>query len=429
MDLYEFMSRYKDRLTPVVAAVVLRELLEGLKFLKRRRIAHRDLKPENVLVDVAKNEVVVKICDFNLCAFLPPESSILSGFVGTTGFFAPEVLLTGSFCALKADVYSFGCIALEVLTSPKFFSGVWMAAFACVQTVDAPNFSQAVRLATTEAHRELRKHGVGALCDAVLHALALQPALRATPASLRANAWIAGASKFQAADTLNDRQPRKFVDVPLPAPSLDLSAGGAAAFSNAPMGGQKVVGVLRAASPQHPKLSPSPTTRGPPHQQLCPPVVPLTSQLLVLPFAAVPPQPAPGNGQGHSPAALALRKFSHASQLSRQVGASEVLPARLSPPSSPPVSGRGLGLHGEDKEPASSPAATAKLPLSMLALAANNIAHLRRAGGFSNCGGASGSQGRSLSVSVSVSVPVPAGAGAAAAAAISRGRVRATLRI
>jgi len=184
----------------------------------------RDLKPENILVDLTKNEVVVKICDFNLCAFLPPDSSILCDFVGSPGFFAPEALLTRSFCAIKADMYSFGCIALEMLASAKFFSVTWMEAFACTQTCDAPNFSQAIKHATAAAQQELRRQHNSAMVDGIMSALLLQPTLRATPTALRCNSWITGASKFQAADTLNERQPRKVVDLPSPV-SMALTLG------------------------------------------------------------------------------------------------------------------------------------------------------------------------------------------------------------
>ena len=216
-DLFDFMSHYKEKITTEVVAVVLRELLEALQFLQSKRVAHRDLKPENVLLEVTRNEIVVKLCDFNLCALLPENSSALGTFVGSPGFFAPEALLTPSFCAFKADVFSFGCIALELLTSSKFFSELWIAAYSCLQTVEAPLFSQTIRRATQTAHSEVvRLHCKTNACigDVVIHALALQPALRASAAALRANVWICKASKFAAADLLNGRQQRKFIDVP-----------------------------------------------------------------------------------------------------------------------------------------------------------------------------------------------------------------------
>jgi serine/threonine protein kinase len=216
-DLFDFMSHYKEKITTEVVAVVLRELLEALQFLQSKRVAHRDLKPENVLLEVTRNEIVVKLCDFNLCALLPENSSALGTFVGSPGFFAPEALLTPSFCAFKADVFSFGCIALELLTSSKFFSELWIAAYSCLQTVEAPLFSQTIRRATQTAHSEVvRLHCKtnAYISDVVIHALALQPALRASAAALRANVWICKASKFAAADLLNGRQQRKFIDVP-----------------------------------------------------------------------------------------------------------------------------------------------------------------------------------------------------------------------
>ena len=454
MDLYDFLGRFKDRITPVVAAVVLRELLDGLRFLEGKRIAHRDLKPENVLVEVTRNEVVVKICDFNLCAFLPPSSSILTDFVGSPGFFAPEVLLTRSFCALKADMYGFGCIALEMLATPKFFSGVWMSAFACIQTIDAPNFSQAIKHATAEAQKELRRHGLPQLSEALLHALALQPALRASATALRANAWLAGASKFQAADVLNDRQHRKVIEVPAPSPadqagpasghgpgpglapqtqSQPLASPGGAARGKGRGSG---FGVVRAGSPaaavgfaqsaadapaasggggggsHFPSVSPLPSRTAPMHARP-------SSQPHTLPRPGPAPAQASGMGPGIGPGLGDNRPLANI--------AAATAAASLSPLPPPPALSLAPSLQCTALDiayaPALQPSPTAaalapapatadlkpqpqhqqqtqqqpqKLPATILALAATNLAHLRRVGSFSNCGGGSGSSGSSL---------------------------------
>lgn len=232
MDLFEFMGRYKDKVTTTVAAVLIRELLDGIIYMESKRIAHRDLKPENVLVEVTRNEIVVKICDFNLCAILPENSSILNTFVGSPGFFAPETLLTKSFCALKADVFSFGCIALELLVSSTFFSGVWMAAFTCIQTADAPGFSQAIKKATVAVNQEISRQFTPDITNLMLQSLSLQPLLRANAASIRSNSWLISASKFQAADILNDRTRRKYVDVPSPLLLPRATPGGDISRSN-----------------------------------------------------------------------------------------------------------------------------------------------------------------------------------------------------
>ena len=83
---------------------VMRIAALGLRHCHAQGIAHRDLKPENVLVmgtpltraaheqnvDPRKRGAV-KLCDFGLCADVSSGEN-LTDFVGSPGFFAPELL-------------------------------------------------------------------------------------------------------------------------------------------------------------------------------------------------------------------------------------------------------------------------------------------------------------------------------------------------
>lgn len=58
---------------------------------------------------------LVKLIDFGLCTkAMTPEYDALRDFCGSPGFFAPEMLLADSYDGFKADVWSVGCILLEV---------------------------------------------------------------------------------------------------------------------------------------------------------------------------------------------------------------------------------------------------------------------------------------------------------------------------
>lgn len=65
---------------------------------------------ENVLYS-PDDAHLVKIIDFGLCT---KATSALHDFCGSPGFFAPELLLHESYDGLKADIWSIGCILLEV---------------------------------------------------------------------------------------------------------------------------------------------------------------------------------------------------------------------------------------------------------------------------------------------------------------------------
>lgn len=83
--------------------LVMRQVIEGLGHVAKHRIAHMDVKPENVLVSFVGNSLQVKLCDFGLCALLPPNSTILSEFCGSPGFFAPEVYMQKKFWLVHDD--------------------------------------------------------------------------------------------------------------------------------------------------------------------------------------------------------------------------------------------------------------------------------------------------------------------------------------
>ncbi|CAL5346230.1 unnamed protein product [Camellia sinensis] len=89
-------------------------IARGLAFLheeSRLKIVHRDIKATNVLLDGDLNP---KISDFGLAKLTEDDNTHISTRVaGTIGYMAPEYALWG-YLSNKADVYSFGIVALEI---------------------------------------------------------------------------------------------------------------------------------------------------------------------------------------------------------------------------------------------------------------------------------------------------------------------------
>ncbi|WRX26809.1 Protein kinase domain - like 10 [Theobroma cacao] len=94
-------------------------IAKGLAFLHEEsslKIVHRDIKTTNVLLDMDLN---AKISDFGLAKFDEEENTHISTRVaGTIGYMAPEYALWG-YLTYKADVYSFGIVALETVAGKK----------------------------------------------------------------------------------------------------------------------------------------------------------------------------------------------------------------------------------------------------------------------------------------------------------------------
>ena len=109
------------------ALAILGQLAEGLAAAHACRVIHRDLKPGNVVLTRRQGEEdFVKILDFGLAKIVDPTgSSVLTPTgeaFGTAEYISPE-----QACDLKldhrADIYSLGVVAFEMLTGQVPFTG------------------------------------------------------------------------------------------------------------------------------------------------------------------------------------------------------------------------------------------------------------------------------------------------------------------
>jgi serine/threonine protein kinase len=98
---------------------VLMQAACGLQHLHSNRVLHRDIKPENILVST---EGKVKIADFSLAVRKDKDQLVSRAISGSRSYIAPERVLQEKYDE-RADIYSLGITAYEVLTGHLPYSG------------------------------------------------------------------------------------------------------------------------------------------------------------------------------------------------------------------------------------------------------------------------------------------------------------------
>ena len=85
-------------------------------------VLHRDLKPQNILV-TSHNGMTIKIADFGLSRAIAFPLKTFSREIETLWYRAPEVMLGLQRYSVNVDVWSLGCIFVELfLNLPPFIA-------------------------------------------------------------------------------------------------------------------------------------------------------------------------------------------------------------------------------------------------------------------------------------------------------------------
>ncbi len=119
-DIYLVFDYMETDLHAVIRAHILEDIhkqyiiyqvLKCLKFIHSADLLHRDLKPSNILVD---SECHIKVADFGLARSILQQnnegSPVLTDYVATRWYRAPEVLLGSTTYTKGVDMWSLGCI-------------------------------------------------------------------------------------------------------------------------------------------------------------------------------------------------------------------------------------------------------------------------------------------------------------------------------
>ncbi|XP_009617717.1 mitogen-activated protein kinase homolog NTF6 isoform X1 [Nicotiana tomentosiformis] len=117
-DLHQII-RSSQALTEDHCQYFLYQLLRGLKYVHSANVLHRDLKPSNLLLNANCD---LKICDFGL-ARTTSEADFMTEYVVTRWYRAPELLLNCTEYTAAIDIWSVGCILMELIKREPLFPG------------------------------------------------------------------------------------------------------------------------------------------------------------------------------------------------------------------------------------------------------------------------------------------------------------------
>ena len=133
----------QDGALPITECIgILRDVGKALAYAHERGIVHRDIKPDNVLLSGGSATVT----DFGIAKALSaartatPEGTLtqIGTSIGTPAYMAPEQAAADPATDHRADIYSFGCLAYEMITGRPPFTAKSPQRLLAAQMGEAP---------------------------------------------------------------------------------------------------------------------------------------------------------------------------------------------------------------------------------------------------------------------------------------------------
>ena len=113
-DLINLVTEREKKLTEAEAAIIVKQIAQGIKYLNNYGVIHRDIKPENIMLKEKNDLNSLKIIDFGLTKTLAPNEKLAEG-MGTISFVAPEVIQRNPYNK-AVDVWSIGVVLYYLLS-------------------------------------------------------------------------------------------------------------------------------------------------------------------------------------------------------------------------------------------------------------------------------------------------------------------------
>ena len=225
-DLFDFFDANPMGVRGRTAREIVLGIVAPIVYLHSLGICHRDLKPENVLLfyDASSsskanegnhrnleqiNRRNIQICDFGHSAQnVRPGECSLEDLCGSPGFFAPEMILGGErHDGIAADVWSIGCIMLELTRGHDEFCNTWMTCYDFDILQDETKFESILKQAIGQVNESIKSESVmldetedgpftfRKMTDFLNNLLTIDPTLRLDSRLMMSQPWLSGDSQ------------------------------------------------------------------------------------------------------------------------------------------------------------------------------------------------------------------------------------------
>lgn len=122
--LHDLLHKSKMMLGESEAAYYAFQILKGISHVHNKGFIHCDLKPANILVFPPTEKYMRhKLADFGLSLKSTDRSKKHDHFRGTLVYASPESVTRGVVYGKEVDIWSLGCIVVEMITGKRIWSG------------------------------------------------------------------------------------------------------------------------------------------------------------------------------------------------------------------------------------------------------------------------------------------------------------------